>query len=95
VTEIRAALQIGDQPTAQRLAHTCRGVSGNVGATLVQERATAVEMALREGQQPTQLDDLLQVLANDLALLVAGLEAQLPPAPGHPATDKRDALSPI
>jgi CheY-like chemotaxis protein len=46
--ELRNALAAGDLQTAERIAHTAKAVSGNVGATVVQEKATQLELALRE-----------------------------------------------
>ena len=44
---IRQSLTGGDYETAQRLAHTAKGVSGNIGATEVQELAARVEKAIK------------------------------------------------
>ncbi|RYF43310.1 MAG: PAS domain-containing sensor histidine kinase [Comamonadaceae bacterium] len=76
--ELRTALGAADLATAERLAHTCRGVSGNVGATLVQARAEALELALREGAPAAQVEQHLAQLEAPLAALVQALEeAQL------------------
>ncbi len=77
VGEIRQALAAGDLPTAERHAHTTKAVSGNVGATLVQERATALESALRERRDRTRIEPLLEALEAPLAELLAALGAHL------------------
>ena len=46
--EIQAALEKKDNELAQRLAHTVKGVAGNIGATEVQEAAETVEMLIKK-----------------------------------------------
>jgi two-component system sensor histidine kinase/response regulator len=76
--QIRAALAAGDLATAERLAHTTKGVSGNVGATAVQQRAEALEHVLREGRPIEEIEPLLVDMEQPLAALIAQLEEQLP-----------------
>ncbi|WP_079433587.1 response regulator [Zoogloea sp. LCSB751] len=73
---IDAALAAGDLATAERLAHTLRGTAANLGATVLQEAAAAVEMALRNGRST---DATLAVLRNELTALQALLVRTLPP----------------
>ncbi|MFM7192756.1 MAG: response regulator, partial [Microcystaceae cyanobacterium] len=42
-SQITAALETGDHQTAERLAHTLKGVAGNIGANAVQEAARQLE----------------------------------------------------
>jgi len=77
VRDIRKALAAGDATTAERLAHTTKAVSGNVGATLIQERATALEAALRQGQDAQQAEPLLAELEAPMSELLAALGAHL------------------
>jgi signal transduction histidine kinase/CheY-like chemotaxis protein len=77
VRDIRQALAAGDIATAERLAHTTKAVSGNVGATLIQERATALEAALRQGQGAPQAEPLLAELEASMSELLAALGAYL------------------
>jgi two-component system sensor histidine kinase/response regulator len=51
VAAIRQALAAGDRPLAERLAHTAKGVSGNIGAVAVQEAAAVLESAIRAGAE--------------------------------------------
>ena len=44
---IQAALATGDRATAERLAHTLKGVSGNIGATVIERLAADLEQALK------------------------------------------------
>jgi two-component system sensor histidine kinase/response regulator len=77
VRDIRQALAAGDTTTAERLAHTTKAVSGNVGATLIQERATALESALRQGQGAQEAEPLLAGLEAPMSELLAALGAHL------------------
>ena len=78
VVEIRAALDSGDLETAERLAHTTKGVAGNIGAAQVQELAAGVERAVRERGPRDKIYALLDAFAVPLGELVAALERALP-----------------
>jgi len=60
---IAQALQAGDRKTAERLAHTLRGVSGNIGAKAVQGAAGGLERSIREGDPAERTGGLLEHLA--------------------------------
>jgi two-component system sensor histidine kinase/response regulator len=77
VRDLRQALTAGDAATAERLAHTTKAVSANVGATLVQEHAAALEAALRQRAGAAQVERLVSELESPMAALLAALEAQL------------------
>jgi two-component system, sensor histidine kinase and response regulator len=47
-TEIAAALDANDHQTAERTAHTVKGVAGNLGITSLQAAAQKLEKAIRE-----------------------------------------------
>ena len=49
---IRSALQGHDLTTAEREAHTLKGVAGNIGAGEVQAAATRLETAIKQGLTP-------------------------------------------
>jgi two-component system sensor histidine kinase/response regulator len=49
--EIRAALRSGDKDTAGRLAHTVKGVSGNLGAENLYLAAAELEKAIKQGKE--------------------------------------------
>lgn len=53
---IEQALTSGDRQTAERLAHTLKGVSGNIGADQLQEAARLLEAAIRNNQDDTQTE---------------------------------------
>jgi signal transduction histidine kinase/DNA-binding response OmpR family regulator/HPt (histidine-containing phosphotransfer) domain-containing protein len=86
VQRIQQALGEGDRTSAERHAHTLKGVAGNLGATPLQHAADALETALREakddgavsaGMAHTAL--LLGELVQDLRA-IAGLVVKPPPA---------------
>ncbi|QDQ28946.1 response regulator [Chitinimonas arctica] len=79
--QIDAALQQGDAATAQRVAHTLKGLAGNIGAGLLSRQAAAVETALRAGQsaEAEQAE-----LSKGLATQIDAIEAILP-VPASPS----------
>ncbi|TRZ67938.1 MAG: response regulator, partial [Rhodocyclaceae bacterium] len=54
--EIRAALAADDSATAERLAHTAKGVAGNIGATEVQQHAAVPEAVLKARRPRGEID---------------------------------------
>jgi HPt (histidine-containing phosphotransfer) domain-containing protein len=79
--EILKALANDDPTTAERLAHTLKSVSGNIGAAGLQQLAGKIEDAIK-GQHPREeLDGLLSALKNLLKNLIAQLERELPANP--------------
>ncbi|HSV45405.1 MAG TPA: response regulator [Ramlibacter sp.] len=74
---IRAALDADDWTTAERLAHTCKGVAGNIGATELPLFAGPLEMALRERRPREEITPLLAAFERSLASLIEGLEKAL------------------
>jgi two-component system sensor histidine kinase/response regulator len=81
--EMRRALAAGDTVTAERIAHTTKAVSGNIGATQVQERAGALESAMRERHSRSDIEALLAELERPLGELLAALQARLPSEAVH------------
>jgi len=76
--QIHQALAMGDMPTAERLAHTTKAVSANIGATDIQNLAAALEQSLKNYDPPVDVQRRLLELERPLAILIAALEAQLP-----------------
>jgi signal transduction histidine kinase/CheY-like chemotaxis protein len=76
--EIIEVLQGNDWGTAERLAHTLKGVSGNIGATGLQQLAEKLEAAIKERQPRKTVDDRLDELKKPLENLIAQLEQKLP-----------------
>ena len=73
--KIITALRDGDPPTAQRVAHTLKGVAGNVGATSVQEKAGRIEQGIAGGQSLSALETELDAFAQELSELVHRIRA--------------------
>jgi two-component system sensor histidine kinase/response regulator len=76
--QIHQALAMGDISTAERLAHTTKGVSGNVGATDIQNLAGALEQSLKDYQPPLDVQRRLLELERPLAALIEALDYHLP-----------------
>ena len=76
---IRAAVAAGDVKTAARLAHTLKGLAGNIAATDLVREAAAVEQVLRRGADVSNLESLLLTLESTLGPQVAAIRAALPP----------------
>ncbi|MFA5181549.1 MAG: response regulator [Syntrophales bacterium] len=76
--QIRQRLDAGDYGTAERLAHTAKGVSGNIGAVDLQELAAKVEKAIKNGESREAIEGLLVPFAEAHALLISRLRDILP-----------------
>ncbi|MEO5376892.1 MAG: response regulator [Magnetococcus sp. DMHC-6] len=76
--EVQAALQENDFPTAERLAHTVKGVAATIGATLLAEKATILESAIKKRLTNEQLDPLLHKMAVHLEQIMTSLDQTLP-----------------
>ena len=83
--EILKALEGDDWGTAERLAHTLKGVSGNIGATGLQQLAEKIETAIKERQPRKAVDNRLDELKKPLENLIAQLEQKLPEEQGKTA----------
>jgi two-component system, sensor histidine kinase and response regulator len=79
IEQIRAALEQNDRPQAERLAHTLKGVAGNIGAGPIQEAAAILETAIRNQAPQAEIDRLLPPLQAALMALIDPLEQMLPP----------------
>jgi two-component system sensor histidine kinase/response regulator len=96
VGEIRSALGAQDPESATRLAHTLKGVAGNLGAKTVQDAAAAVEKALRDRASADAMDHSLDQLAavldpfmGRLRSALAGASTEAPVAPAASSQQTR------
>jgi signal transduction histidine kinase/DNA-binding response OmpR family regulator/HPt (histidine-containing phosphotransfer) domain-containing protein/CHASE3 domain sensor protein len=71
------ALNAGDHATAERIAHTVKGVAGNLGAGPVHRSASALEQAIFSRSDAKGIEALRQRLASDLEGLIGGLRVAL------------------
>ncbi len=85
--DITKALAVGDKPTAERLAHTLKGVSGTIGATDLQECAQALEAAIKASAGHALVDANVAELAVCVQALIEGIQASLGDAPSVVASD--------
>ena len=78
-SEIAAALKSGDTRLAERLAHTVKGVAGNIGIMEVHSAAQRLEKAIHEGHDsvPTLLDEFRALLSTQ----VEAIRQALPESP--------------
>jgi two-component system sensor histidine kinase/response regulator len=86
--QLSALLEAQDLATAERLAHTVKGVAGTLGAGLVQTAAGAVERAIADSAKKDTLSPKLDTLAAQLHALrdalmplLANAKPTAPPAP--------------
>ena len=81
VEQIGQALSSGDGPLAERLAHTLKGVAGNIGAASVQSVAGVLEKLIRNRAGAHELAEARHQVAAHLEPLVGALRSALQPAP--------------
>jgi len=73
VTQISAAFAQGDTALAERLAHTLKGVAGNIGARTVHSAAGVLEKGIRDRATSAEIESAKQKVAEVLDPLVAQL----------------------
>jgi two-component system sensor histidine kinase/response regulator len=91
VKQITDALAQGDAALAERLAHTLKGVAGNIGAKPVQAAAGTLERLIRERAAAADMESALRQVAAALDPLLAQLRNSLP-SPEPKATTQTSAL---
>jgi len=74
---IAAALTAGDHASAERIAHTVKGVAGNLGAGAVQASAADLEQAIARRGDADRLEAGRQRLAGELDALIGRLRPAL------------------
>ena len=82
--QIEAALDKDDTALAERLAHTLKGVAGNIGAKSIQNTAAALEKLIRDRAQAQDIKSAKEQAANVLDPLVSDLQAALRSTPPEP-----------
>ncbi len=92
--EIAAQLKSGDRATAERTAHTVKGVAANLGVKAVQAAAGELEKALHDGADAARLEVLRQQLAAALTPFVERLRAALGDEPAAPVAPVAMAVDP-
>lgn len=74
VAQFRSAQEDGDANAPEHLAHTLRGVAGNIGARTVQETAFKLETACREGRTAEEIKLRLEAVEQALLPVITSLE---------------------
>ena len=82
MSQLRQAMAAGDRDAARRIAHTLKGVGGNLGITGVQTQATALDGAFRNEANGAQISALIDRLDGLLQALAAAVNGMFP---GHQA----------
>jgi PAS domain S-box-containing protein len=77
VLEISNAMAKDDTALAERLAHTLRGVAGNLGANSLQNAAGQLEKKIRAHAAPAEVDSAALQVTELLDPFIASLKAQL------------------
>ena len=77
VGEITTALAAGDLALAERLAHTLKGVAGNIGAKSVHGVAAALEKVIHSKAPAAEVEAAKQQVTAVLDPLLAGLKVSL------------------
>jgi two-component system sensor histidine kinase/response regulator len=91
--QVTAALDRGDHEVAQRIAHTVKGVAGNIGIKRVQFQAEKLEKAIREND--STIPTILQDFTSALRTLIDAIErASLAAAP-TPEAESSKSFDPV
>jgi two-component system sensor histidine kinase/response regulator len=83
--QIAAQLKSGDRATAERTAHTVKGVAANLGARAVQSAAGELEKALHGNDDAARLETLRRQFAAELTPFLDRLRAALGEEAAAPA----------
>jgi HPt (histidine-containing phosphotransfer) domain-containing protein len=90
---IRDALAQSDTDVAERLAHTAKGLAGNVGAGPVQNAAAALEQAIHTTQPPDRIEACLSNFEQAFAALQKELAPVLDSLAEGASMDATDAVT--
>jgi len=92
---IRDALASGDRQLAVELAHSLRGVSGNIGANKLQEKVAILESTLRsESAVEPELVSAIEILLNEVIESIGNwCECNQPNGPGGQTIDAEAAMA--
>ena len=97
IETIQTALAQGDAATAERAAHSLKGAAGTLGAAALSQAASEAETAIKAG---LGTDAALQLLAQSLDVVLAGIGAALPDeaegnGAGAPNGDPASIMEPL
>jgi len=98
VARIRQSVAEGRREEAIRLAHTLKGVAGNIGAAGLQAQALALETMLKRGEMDAfdaHCETLARALAGIVHAIESGLSADAHGSDGVQDTQDAQALAPL
>jgi CheY-like chemotaxis protein len=75
IENIQKALADADTDTAERLAHTLKGLSASMGAEPLSHCASDIEQAMHSGKQTSEIESLLEPAHTQLKKLITSLRA--------------------
>jgi polar amino acid transport system substrate-binding protein len=81
VSEIRKAMAANDPKTAERLAHTLRGIAGTLGAESLQSQAEQLESCFKN-ESFDHIESLLNEVGQGVANLIAQIDQAIAARPG-------------
>jgi two-component system sensor histidine kinase/response regulator len=84
------ALETDDWQTAERLAHTLKGLCAQIGAVELRDMAETLEQRIRGRESKERVAASLEVMTPPLAKLIAAISVRLPveePAPAETCVD--------
>lgn len=79
--DMAQAMARDDWATAERLAHTLKGVAGTVGATALQGQAQSLEAAITAAASANIIEEAMVQVVSQLQTLIEGIQASLDEAP--------------
>jgi CheY-like chemotaxis protein len=82
--QIAEALARGEEPVAERLAHTVKGLAGSLGSRTVQQAAASLEKAITSRVPSAEYNPILEEFNSVLHDFVSRLSAALPPSVAEP-----------
>jgi two-component system, sensor histidine kinase and response regulator len=92
---ISAALQSGDRQLAERIAHTVKGVAGNIGIKGVQFAAGTLEKAIHDGDVAVSsiLEDFTSILNHQMEAIHQALSTSAVPTPENTSKESFDPVA--
>lgn len=75
--KINDALEVSDFETAERLAHTLKGVSSTIGANQLYEKTVPLELAIKKHSKHAEIKNFLDQTSEELQKIIATLENTL------------------
>jgi len=93
ISAIHDALEQGDNDTAQRLAHTIKGVAATIGASELNIKANDLESTIMQGQLDN-VTELVEQLSLAMSPVMEGLSALVPTTEKAVSVKKVELLSP-